>query len=172
MTADAGETSESEPIDDEKEGTGTGRESDPLELPEPARPAQRVVEVGGGNAAQAEEILNFFQRNLRPRPQPRPAATPNGSEVRDRENPGAPATGQPAQPPAPQPDPDPEVIEWLQTIRISGRIGGVNPKVIIDGVLFQGGDTVNPSLGVTFVTVREDAVVFRDSRGLFYRKVE
>lgn len=81
-------------------------------------------------------------------------------------------------PPPPRP-PEPEVKinlkaanRFVDELMVSGVIGGVNPKIIVNGLLVKVDDVVDPRLGLIFAGVDEmnRVILFRHKDGTLVRR--
>lgn len=61
---------------------------------------------------------------------------------------------------------------WVQSVRITGVVGGESPRAIINGRLVRPGDIVDASAGVVFdaLDMDEKQLVFRDQTGITLNK--
>lgn len=54
---------------------------------------------------------------------------------------------------------------YVGNLRVSGVVGGANPKALINGRLVQRGDVLDSGLGVSFEGVNGNQLVFKDRNG-------
>ena len=61
----------------------------------------------------------------------------------------------------------------VQSLQLTGIVGGPEPRVLIDGRLYRVGDAIDPSRGVVIVQVdvNKNAVVFSDAAGNVVQRI-
>ena len=54
---------------------------------------------------------------------------------------------------------------FVATLKVGGVKGGESPRALLNGRLVHGGEVIESNLGITFDSVKDNQLVFKDKSG-------
>lgn len=121
--------------------------------------AQTSAAAHDTNTAAANEVLGNDATSASTAPKaPQPKMASTTTEIA----PGVTATSSEVQA---APEATAAFRTFVVNLRITGFVAGSSPKALINGRLIRVGETVDSSLGITFVGVKDDQLLFKDKSG-------